>query len=105
MNWERCLSYALMFLKHSWCWPKYFKMLPRRLTVVQWGETYNNVFGRTANPFNRSLTAGGSSGGEGALIGLHGSPLGVGSDSESSAYTSSPQSITILFSMSRKVGG
>ena len=27
------------------------------------------MFGRTLNPYNRSLTAGGSSGGEGALIG------------------------------------
>ncbi|KAF5359209.1 hypothetical protein D9756_002880 [Leucocoprinus leucothites] len=45
-----------------------------------WGETYNYIFGRTLNPFNRSLTAGGSSGGEGALIALIGSPLGVGSD-------------------------
>jgi amidase len=35
----------------------------------QWGETYNHVFGRTLNPHNRSLTPGGSSGGEGALIG------------------------------------
>jgi hypothetical protein len=36
--------------------------------------------GRTVNPYNRSLTAGGSSGGEGALIGMKGSVLGVGSD-------------------------
>ncbi|KAF7352312.1 Amidase domain-containing protein [Mycena venus] len=43
-------------------------------------ETFNNVFGRTTNPYNRSLTCGGSSGGEGALIALKGSPLGVGSD-------------------------
>ncbi|WWC68261.1 uncharacterized protein I206_102184 [Kwoniella pini CBS 10737] len=44
------------------------------------GEGYNNVFGRTTNPFNRDVTCGGSSGGEGALIGLRGSLLGVGSD-------------------------
>lgn len=44
------------------------------------GETYNNIFGRTVNPFNRSLTPGGSSGGEGALIALGGSFLGVGTD-------------------------
>ncbi|KAI6047918.1 amidase signature domain-containing protein [Pisolithus marmoratus] len=43
-------------------------------------ETNNNVFGRTCNPFNRCLTAGGSSGGEGALIACGGSPLGVGTD-------------------------
>ncbi|KAF5350631.1 hypothetical protein D9756_008560 [Leucocoprinus leucothites] len=48
--------------------------------TLMFPETYNHIFGRTLNPFNRSLTSGGSSGGEGALIGLKGSPLGVGSD-------------------------
>ncbi|TFK38849.1 amidase signature domain-containing protein [Crucibulum laeve] len=48
--------------------------------TLMWPETFNHVFGRTSNPFNRSLTSGGSSGGEGALIALKGSPLGVGSD-------------------------
>ncbi|KNZ75054.1 Acetamidase [Termitomyces sp. J132] len=48
--------------------------------TLMWPETYNLVFGRTVNPSNRSLTCGGSSGGEGALIALKGSPLGVGSD-------------------------
>ena len=43
-------------------------------------ESINNVFGRTLNPFNRSLTPGGSSGGESALIAFGGSPLGVGTD-------------------------
>jgi len=44
------------------------------------GETSNNIIGYTYNPKNRHLTAGGSSGGEGALIGLKGSPGGFGSD-------------------------
>ncbi|KAJ3548818.1 hypothetical protein NM688_g5248 [Phlebia brevispora] len=48
--------------------------------TLMWAETYNNVFGRTLNPHNRSLTSGGSSGGEGALVGMRGSPLGIGSD-------------------------
>lgn len=43
-------------------------------------ETVNAVYGTTVNPFNRNLTCGGSSGGEGALIAMRGSPLGVGSD-------------------------
>ncbi|MCJ1471755.1 hypothetical protein MMC13_000395 [Lambiella insularis] len=43
-------------------------------------ETSNNLYGVTVNPFNRELTSGGSSGGEGALIGLRGSCLGVGTD-------------------------
>ncbi|KAI0638878.1 general amidase [Trametes polyzona] len=48
--------------------------------TLMWGETYNHVFGRTTNPHNRYMTPGGSSGGEGALVALHGSPLGVGTD-------------------------
>ncbi|KAF1828551.1 amidase [Decorospora gaudefroyi] len=44
------------------------------------GETVNNIIGYTLNPKNRQLTAGGSSGGEGALIGIRGSPLGFGTD-------------------------
>ncbi|CCL99086.1 uncharacterized protein FIBRA_01100 [Fibroporia radiculosa] len=48
--------------------------------TLMWPETYNLIFGRTLNPANRLLTCGGSSGGEGALIHLKGSPLGVGSD-------------------------
>lgn len=43
-------------------------------------DSDNNVFGRTLNPNNKSLTAGGSSGGEGALVAMRGSVLGIGSD-------------------------
>lgn len=43
-------------------------------------DSHNNIFGRVLNPWNTSLTAGGSSGGEGALIALRGSILGVGTD-------------------------
>ncbi|KAG6888339.1 hypothetical protein C0995_009086 [Termitomyces sp. Mi166 len=48
--------------------------------TLMWGETHNHVFGRTTNPYNRKLTPGGSSGGEGALLAMKGSPLGVGTD-------------------------
>ncbi|KGO69221.1 Amidase [Penicillium italicum] len=44
------------------------------------GETINNIIGYTWNPKNRLLSSGGSSGGEGALIALRGSPAGFGSD-------------------------
>lgn len=44
------------------------------------GETVNNIIGYTWNPKNRHLCSGGSSGGEGALIGLRGSPAGFGTD-------------------------
>jgi amidase len=37
-------------------------------------------YGRTLNPFNINLTSGGSSGGEGALVAMKGSVLGVGTD-------------------------
>ncbi|KXH28971.1 hypothetical protein CSIM01_02040 [Colletotrichum simmondsii] len=43
-------------------------------------DSENNIFGRTLNPHNTKLTAGGSSGGEGALVAFRGSPLGIGSD-------------------------
>jgi amidase len=44
------------------------------------GETVNNVIGYTYNSKNRFLSSGGSSGGEGSLIGIKGSPLGFGTD-------------------------
>lgn len=47
---------------------------------IMTGDSDNNIFGRTMNPRNRALTAGGSTGGEGALIALRGSLLGVGTD-------------------------
>ncbi|KAJ8418596.1 hypothetical protein AAFF_G00000950 [Aldrovandia affinis] len=40
----------------------------------------NPIFGQTLNPHNHQKTSGGSSGGEGALIGGGGSILGVGTD-------------------------
>jgi fatty acid amide hydrolase 2 len=43
-------------------------------------ETHNLVFGLTRNPWNLERSAGGSTGGEGALIAAGGSPLGLGSD-------------------------
>lgn len=43
-------------------------------------DSDNNIFGRVLNPRNRKVTAGGSSGGEGALIAMRGSVLGIGTD-------------------------
>jgi amidase len=43
-------------------------------------ETDSNLYGVTVNPYNRNVSSGGSSGGEGALIGMRGSSLGIGSD-------------------------
>lgn len=44
------------------------------------GETVNHIIQTTWNPRNRLLSCGGSSGGEGALIALRGSPVGFGTD-------------------------
>lgn len=43
-------------------------------------ETDSNLYGVTVNPYSRDTSSGGSSGGEGALIGMRGSCLGIGSD-------------------------
>ncbi|KAI6901887.1 amidase signature enzyme [Hortaea werneckii] len=43
-------------------------------------ESFNDVWGRCLNPHNAKYTAGGSSGGEGALLAFGGSRIGVGSD-------------------------
>lgn len=43
-------------------------------------ETDNKLYGRTNNPWNLQKTAGGSSGGEGALIAAGGAAVGIGSD-------------------------
>ncbi|KAL4902612.1 hypothetical protein BDW74DRAFT_169484 [Aspergillus multicolor] len=43
-------------------------------------DSYNHVFGQSVNAFNTALISGGSSGGEGALVGAGGSILGIGTD-------------------------
>ncbi|VVT48438.1 uncharacterized protein SAPINGB_P001779 [Magnusiomyces paraingens] len=43
-------------------------------------ECESVVFGRTVNPYNRNLTSGGSSGGEGAALGFGSSCIGLGTD-------------------------
>jgi Asp-tRNA(Asn)/Glu-tRNA(Gln) amidotransferase A subunit family amidase len=63
-------------------------------------ETNNNIYGECVNPRNRLLTAGGSSGGEAALMALCGSAMGFGGDIGGSircpaSYNGASQSITI----------
>ena len=48
--------------------------------MAMWMESYNLVHGRTCNPYDASRIPGGSSGGEGAIIGAGASPFGVGAD-------------------------
>jgi amidase len=48
------------------------------------GETNNRVYGRTNNPYDSSLTCGGSSGGAAAIIAAGGSPFDCGNDTAGS---------------------
>ena len=48
--------------------------------LTLWVETENRLYGRTSNPYDQRRTAGGSSGGEGAIIGAGASPIGLGTD-------------------------
>lgn len=50
---------------------------PELLTAY---ESDNLIYGATNNPYALDRTAGGSSGGEAAIIAAHGSPLGLGTD-------------------------
>lgn len=43
-------------------------------------ETVSNLWGRTMNPYNRLLGAGGSSGGDGALVAMRGCPIAPSTD-------------------------
>ena len=51
--------------------------VPQSLMVC---ETLNNIIGRTVNPRNKNWSCGGSSGGEGAMVGLRGGVIGIGTD-------------------------
>ncbi len=48
--------------------------------LTMWVESENRLYGRTNNAYDPSRTAGGSSGGEGAVVGSGGAPIGLGSD-------------------------
>ncbi|KAL6729202.1 hypothetical protein Aduo_000279 [Ancylostoma duodenale] len=48
--------------------------------LCSWIESNNTVYGRSRNPYDLRRIVGGSSGGEGALLGAAGTPVGVGSD-------------------------
>ncbi|KAJ5131236.1 uncharacterized protein N7515_007275 [Penicillium bovifimosum] len=51
--------------------------IPQTLATL---DSCNHLFGRTLNPLNRQWTAGGSTGGEGALVAMRGSMVGFGTD-------------------------
>lgn len=43
-------------------------------------ESVNDIFGRVENPWDKTRSAGGSSGGEGAILAARCSVVGLGSD-------------------------
>lgn len=61
-----------------------------------------SAWGATLNPHNVDLVPGGSTGGEGALLAMHGSPLGVGSDIGGSVR--SPAAACGIFSFKPSIG-
>ncbi|MDO9174376.1 MAG: amidase family protein, partial [Actinomycetota bacterium] len=48
--------------------------------LCMWMESYNAVYGRCSNPYDKRRTVGGSSGGEGSIVGSGASPFGLGAD-------------------------
>ncbi len=48
--------------------------------LCMWMESNNRVYGRSNNPYDPERIVGGSSGGEGAIVGAGASPFGLGAD-------------------------
>ncbi|PRP91227.1 Acylamidase [Enhygromyxa salina] len=48
--------------------------------LCMWMESNNRVYGRSNNPYDLRCIVGGSSGGEGAIVGAGASPFGLGAD-------------------------
>jgi fatty acid amide hydrolase 2 len=48
--------------------------------LCMWYETNNRVYGRSNNPYDPARIVGGSSGGEGAMVGAGAVPFGLGAD-------------------------
>ncbi|CAI7583127.1 unnamed protein product [Penicillium pancosmium] len=64
---------------------------------IMWAETENPLWGLTTNARDPSFTPGGSTGGEGPLLALHGSILGFGTDIGGSVRI--PQSVAGLYGL------
>ena len=48
--------------------------------ITAWPGADNKVYGRTGNAYDPERSCGGSSGGEGAIVGTGGAPFGIGTD-------------------------
>lgn len=79
-NWDNIGKEDAFLLQSLWQAGCIFHARTTEPQALMHLETSSNLYGVTVNPFNTKLTAGGSSGGEGALIGLRGSCLGIGTD-------------------------
>lgn len=78
--WDNIADDDSLILKYLWNAGCVFHARTTEPQLLMHLETSSNLFGTTTNPYNRSLTAGGSSGGESALLALRGSCLGIGTD-------------------------
>ncbi|XP_035221698.1 fatty-acid amide hydrolase 2-like [Stegodyphus dumicola] len=70
-------SDAVALLKRAGAIPIAVTITPE---LCFWWESYNTLYGRCCNPYDTTRTSGGSSGGEGSILGSAGSVIGVGND-------------------------
>ncbi|OJD12229.1 hypothetical protein AJ78_07134 [Emergomyces pasteurianus Ep9510] len=71
-------------------------------TAMMMAETTNRIWGETRNPIHKGLTPGGSTGGEGALLAMKASPLGVGTDIAGSIRI--PSAFCLLYGLKPSFG-
>jgi len=67
-----------------------------------WGETISSILGQTLNPYDQTLTPGGSSGGTGASIAVNFGMIGIGTDTINSIR--SPASANNLVGIRPTIG-
>ena len=78
--WDRVAESDALILQMLWGAGAVFYARTTEPQSLMHLECSSNLYGETANPYNRALTSGGSTGGEGALLALRGSCLGIGTD-------------------------
>lgn len=78
--WDNVADEDALILKYLWNAGCVFYARTTQPQLLMHLETSSNLYGETVNPYNRNLTSGGSSGGEGALLALRGSCIGIGTD-------------------------
>lgn len=90
VGWDACIGYSawvgkastkdaaiVRLLRDAGAVPYVKTNIP--ITLLSY-ESASDLFGRTTNPHNNGYSAGGSSGGEAALIAYGGSRIGIGTD-------------------------